>query len=166
MWRTVQIAVMAIVLASLPIMATESAWKAVNDEGHKSQTATKDPYLSGALLGTFVGLGAGHYKQGRYLELGWVFTLTEPIAIAGIVFGLKGLFEHNPNPTLASIAPTLLACSAVSLAGLKAWEMTDLWVTQQSYVPAVPKEKRVNPLSFFEPRRPMEFSIPVFKWAF
>ena len=39
-------------------------------------------YLTGGLLGTFVGFGLGHALQGRYGDYGWVFTTTQLTGIA------------------------------------------------------------------------------------
>ena len=94
-------------------------------------------YLSGAVVGSFVPFGIGHAIQGRYKEIGWVFTLSELASVAVIAGGLtwatiatsrhyaatKGPSMYIPAGSLA-----LLIAGAIAAGGFRIWEIIDLWV--------------------------------------
>lgn len=162
--------ILSLMLLSQQMVLATSPWDAMSAAPTKAPVAPKDPYTHAAWLGSIVGLGLGHFKQERYWELGWVFTLTEPAAIVGIAFGLLGTFaKDSSQPTLSKWGPELLAVSAAALVGLKAWEISDLWIAENTHRQAVEtlnKEKRPNRISFFEPRRKIEILVPIVSLPF
>jgi hypothetical protein len=75
----------------------------------------------GAFSGTIVGFGSGHLFQGRYLEKGWLFTVSEAAALAALI----------ALPNTCRSAETCRAFAAtvplVAFLGAKLWEAVDVW---------------------------------------
>lgn len=91
----------------------------------------KKSYYLGAGLGTGLGLGIGHAVQGRYGEIGWVFTVTE--ALSSVAFGI-GLgscatsLNYNTNTNTVSCNNAgLLYAGLFALIGFHVWEIIDVW---------------------------------------
>jgi hypothetical protein len=87
-------------------------------------------YVAGGLVGTFVGLGAGHAVIGEYSNIGWAFTVGEVAGMAllmsGVVGELSCLFscgvQENSNNN------GLIAIGAALYYGFRIWEIVDVWV--------------------------------------
>ncbi len=89
---------------------------------HKNLTdISTGQYVVGGILGTLIGLGAGHAVQERYTENGWLFTVSQ----------LSGAFAWNIFATQGNeIWATL---SAISLIGFRIWELIDVWSLPSSH---------------------------------
>ncbi len=79
-----------------------------------------DRWLAGGIVGTVVGLGIGHGIEGRYMDKGLIFTISESLSILLIIIGAA-----VPMPRGASIP--LIVVGALGLTGFKIWEIVDIW---------------------------------------
>lgn len=93
--------------------------------------------FSGGMLGTFLGFGLGHAAQGRYGELGWIFTAGEIASMTamftGLVRCLNGEYESNDDVVIRNNGcqgneATLLIGGAIGFMVFRTWEMIDSWV--------------------------------------
>lgn len=56
---------------------------------------TSGEYVTGGLLGTFVGFGLGHAIQGRYGSTGWIYTLAETGLLVATTINLASCVTHQ-----------------------------------------------------------------------
>lgn len=100
-------------------------------------------YLGGAIAGsTLLPLGIGQAIQGRYQDTGWIFTFGEMTAVAVILAGrsrretLSGSPGLNPPGSGAAVdseASPVLFMGWLLLAGIRVWEIADLWIGPPAY---------------------------------
>lgn len=83
-------------------------------------------HVGGVALAYVLGFGTGQLVEGRWGKTGWVFTLGEGLAIAGMVSGLAGagtacgeVCRTEPGDARLVIA------SLVAFMGLRVWEVAD-----------------------------------------
>lgn len=94
-------------------------------------------YITGGVVGTIFGYGIGHAVQGRYTEIGWLFTATEVAFTAAIIASplIAGapLFTRAPatNMNWPVGASVLSGIGSLGLLGFRIWEIVDLWATPQ-----------------------------------
>lgn len=96
-------------------------------------------YICGGITGTLCGFGIGHAIQGRYKNKGWIFTLSESLAIGTIISGVVvsslspelGSTSGHPDArailTYAGVGIGLCALGGVAEAGFRIWEIVDVW---------------------------------------
>ncbi len=116
---------------------------------HSMKQISETKYLAGGIASIFVGLGAGlgishaiqmpfrsfgligsfglgHAVQGRYLEKGWIFTLTSILSIAVSFSGpLIAKALNRPYVFLTLLRVLMLAP--------RVWEIIDAWVLPSNY---------------------------------
>ncbi len=94
-------------------------------------------YYAGGAVGSILGWGIGHAIQGRYKEIGWVFTVGEGAAAAASISGAAwmasslptGLKWRDAKSSDFSKGGLALACvGAVAMVGFRIWEIVDVWV--------------------------------------
>ena len=105
-------------------MQPTSEESAILDRGEINGAA----YVIGAILGTYpLGFGIGHAIQGRYKEMGYIFTIGE-LGSLGVMMagGVQCVGKWSGGD---SCDGTLLTLGAVGFLGFKVWEIIDLWVT-------------------------------------
>lgn len=104
---------------------------------HAKTKVAPGQYYAGGAVSIFVGFGIGHAIQGRYGEMGWIFTVTE-IGSAGLMGGGYGWMIANlPSGVEWKDAKTsdlhkgglaLMLTGSILLAGFRIWEIVDVWV--------------------------------------
>jgi len=88
-------------------------------------------YVVGGILGTYpLGFGIGHAIQGRYMDMGYIFTIGELGSIAVFLAGIGQCADTaNWRSNSASCNSTLIGLGLGALVGFKIWEIIDLWAT-------------------------------------
>ena len=114
-------------------------------------------YVGGGIAGIFVPFGIGHAIQGRYREMGWIFTVSELAAVGLVIGGGVSLFANGLNREKFkkgdfkisdfALGFTLIGVGAVTYFGFRVWEMIDLWATPEviladAALPSIAKSKR------------------------
>lgn len=93
---------------------------------------TDGQYIGGGVASLFVGFGVGQAVEGRWHDTGWIFTLGEPVAFGVFIYGLmqnigcigtSGGCSNNHDA-----GSTAIVVGAVSLVGLRLWEVIDAFV--------------------------------------
>lgn len=88
-------------------------------------------HAAGGALAFVLGFGTGHMVQGRWLETGWIFTLTEAASLGAIIYGVS---EWDINCTDVgakcsnSNAATLIAAGVIGSLGFHVWEVLDAFI--------------------------------------
>lgn len=95
-------------------------------------------YVTGGVIGSYFGFGVGHMIQQRWMETGWLFTVGESAAITAMVVGAvgcaNGSFQeedrlHNGRSSSSDACSVeLIIGGLLGYAGLRTWEIIDLWV--------------------------------------
>lgn len=100
-----------------------------------SLTITPGKYWLGGAIGSVAGFGIGHAIVGEYGSMGWIFTLTEllalsiPVVAAGIT-AIAIWDGEGINTTFDQIIDTWSVFLWIGLglyAALRVWEIIDLW---------------------------------------
>ena len=91
-------------------------------------------YVAGGLIGTFLpfDFGLAHAVQGRYLDRGWIFTVTEAVGYAGFASSLYWIMTTE-NSTWTSVSLYLVSSFVLSLLCLKVFKTQDIWNIPSSY---------------------------------
>jgi len=88
-------------------------------------------HVGGGVLAFAVGFGTGHMVQGRWLETGWIFTLTEAASIGAIVYGVSQ-WDINCTDSTARCsnanAATFIIGGVVGSLGFHVWEVLDAFI--------------------------------------
>lgn len=87
--------------------------------------------IGGGLVAAWVGFGLGHAVQGRYSDVGWMFTMGEVAAISVAVFGAVQLGENDFRQNDG--AETLLIGGFLAYGILRVWEIVDTLVGPSSH---------------------------------
>lgn len=87
-------------------------------------------HAGGGALAFFIGFGTGHIVQGRWGEIGWVFTLGDVASYAAIIVGAREfcLDRADGTPCDNTRAGTLLAVGVLGLIGFHVWETLDAFI--------------------------------------
>lgn len=100
----------------------------------ESTLVSKPRYITGGVIGTIFGFGIGHAIQGRYSEIGWVFTVGEVagLALGGASIGwfTKQALDAGKKVELKQLSGAPFALSiagSILLTGFKIWEIVDVW---------------------------------------
>ena len=80
--------------------------------------------VAGGLVGTFFGLGLGHAVQGRYGDIGWVFTVGE---VGGVTVAMIGLAQCLDIDSDCDEAPALFWGGLLAFVGFRIGELVDVW---------------------------------------
>lgn len=89
-------------------------------------------YALGGLMGTWVGFGVGHGVQGRWSDIGWVFTVGETAAFSALIAGMV-VCLNDEDLECGPGAEALLIGGAVTMVGMRLWEIIDVWTGADSY---------------------------------
>jgi hypothetical protein len=87
--------------------------------------------IGGGLVAAWMGFGLGHAVQGRYSDVGWMFTMGEVAALSVAVFGAVQLGENDYRQNDG--AETLLIGGALAYGVLRVWEIVDTLVGPGSH---------------------------------
>lgn len=118
------------------------------------ESISKERYIAGGVVGTLLGFGIGHAIQGRYKEIGWVFTLTGIVTSATWVTG-SAMVLANPYSTSQAATGSILYLSGLILgAAFHIWETADIWAAPVDRVrwSTMLDSRPANKLALFEPR--------------
>ncbi len=100
---------------------------------------TKGRYITSGIVGTAAGFGIGHGIQGRYGELGWVFTVAETASVILLLRGLSkcvddGIYDSNTDDDIwyarngnEGCDSGLMSLGLVGFLGFHIWEIIDVW---------------------------------------
>ena len=80
-------------------------------------------YVIGGVLGTWIGLGLGHGIQGRFSQMGWVFTAGELGSIALAAGGVGQCIASNN----CSNGVGAMLLGYMGFIGFRIWEIIDVW---------------------------------------
>jgi hypothetical protein len=96
-------------------------------------------FIAGGIVGTHVGFGVGHIVQGRWSDMGWMFTIGETAAFAAFVYGMADCLEgetyyasdtngyHDTTTRNDGCNAGLFVGGLIGFAGLRLWEVIDVW---------------------------------------
>ncbi|HEY6032904.1 MAG TPA: hypothetical protein VIV58_01560, partial [Kofleriaceae bacterium] len=88
-------------------------------------------HAGGGALAFVLGFGTGHMVQGRWLETGWIFTLTEAASYGAIIYGFSK-WDVNCSDIDAKCsnanAATLIIGGLVGTLGFHVWEVLDAFI--------------------------------------
>ena len=138
------------------------------------KSLSKGQYTWGGVASIIPGFGLGHALQGRYMERGWIFTVSEPTIFIGFVVSSfiflltsqkvwtnipqlkepssnKGM---NTNEKVRGIeVHTIFGILSISLfvafIGVKIWEAVDAWVLPSDYK-VVDSSFKIQPLAYYD----------------
>jgi len=94
-------------------------------------------YGAAGLLGTFVGFGSGHAVAKQWKQAGWIYTVSESIAAAGMVTGFAMLMEDlfcgggglfGSGECKYPNADSLMLGSFSVFLVMRGIEMVDIWI--------------------------------------
>jgi hypothetical protein len=86
-------------------------------------------HAGGGALAFVVGFGTGHMVQGRWTDIGWVFTIGDVASYAAIYFGARDLVNCVDMPDCRNVrASTLILSGIVGLVGFHIWETLDAFI--------------------------------------
>ncbi len=85
-------------------------------------------YITGGVLGSVIGFGLGHGIQGRYSQMGWLFTATEAAGLAMFTAGCSSYRDRDLDGDKECKDSGLAAAGLVVMIGFHVWEAVDLWV--------------------------------------
>lgn len=98
---------------------------------------SRGQYIAGGVVGSAVGFGIGHAIQGRYGELGWVFTTGEVISYGFLIRSLRNCVDIDWYDTdeddTSCVDKGMLKLSVVGLFGFKIWEVIDVWTAPPAH---------------------------------
>ncbi len=89
-------------------------------------------YVTGGILGTYpIGLGIGHAIQGRYDDMGYIFTLGEVVSAGVFIAGVLGCLTR-PDTSEGSwkcsdLDSGLIITGGAAYFGFRIWEAIDVW---------------------------------------
>lgn len=90
--------------------------------------------IAGGLLSIYPGFGIGQAVEGRYREIGYVFTLGEIAAYGGVLAGAISLIDcTTDNCRNDNGAVVLLVGSALAYTGLHIWEIVDAFTAPSEH---------------------------------
>jgi uncharacterized protein YcfJ len=90
-------------------------------------------YVTGGVIGSVVGLGIGHGIQGRYADMGWIFTVTEAVALTVMAAGVARCVndDNNNNNVVddkcSNAAKNEVVLGYLGFLGFHVWEIVDVW---------------------------------------
>lgn len=88
---------------------------------------TRDGYVFGGLVGSIAGFGIGHAVQGRYTDMGWIFTAGEGVGIlTWLTLPWIIQLANNGVNTVASEVTSKVGMAIFG--GFRLWQVADLWV--------------------------------------
>lgn len=100
--------------------------------------------IGGGLAGSILGLGTGHFIQGRYNEKGWIFTAGELGSFAATLAGI-GICSaaYDDEDDDHQWLPESFECvTGVAIGGLVAWSAFRVWETVDVWAhPAIHNKK-------------------------
>jgi len=97
--------------------------------------------IVGGVVASVYGFGIGHSVQGRWLDMGWVFTLGEVASFTAIIYGIAQInscesyytgdvyvdtCEHGNHGN--DRAAGYLVGGLLAFGGFRVWEIIDAWV--------------------------------------
>lgn len=82
--------------------------------------SSKDRFIAGGIVGTFIGFGSGHAIENRYEQKGWIFTASEGICVVA-------LLASYILPLPAPVSFSLNLGGSFGFLGFRVWEIVDLW---------------------------------------
>tara|TARA_R110002073_G_scaffold257750_5_gene420626 strand:- start:17577 stop:18206 length:630 start_codon:yes stop_codon:yes gene_type:complete len=80
--------------------------------------------IGGGLVSAWAGFGLGHAVQGRYSDVGWMFTLGEVASLGVAVLGAIQVGQRG-NSQRFDNADTMLLAGVLSYGVLRVWEFVD-----------------------------------------
>lgn len=104
---------------------------------HAKTQVSSGQYYAGGAVGTIIGYGIGHAIQGRYADMGWVFTLTEVGSVGIVAGGFGWMLSNLPTGVAWKDAKAtdlhkgglaMMLTGSLLLAGFRIWEIVDVWV--------------------------------------
>lgn len=131
------------------------------------KTISNGRYLGGGFLSIFPGFGIGHAIQGRYMEKGWIFTVTELATIGGFILsvislttdlkdGVKDIVKTTEESKdfefddidfgSVKIKGSLSLAFLLTYISVKAWEMTDAFMLPSHYKVVKKRPFQIKPL--------------------
>ncbi|MCP4446847.1 MAG: hypothetical protein GY811_16085 [Myxococcales bacterium] len=103
---------------------------------------TTGQYISGGVIGSHFGFGIGHMVQQRWTDTGWIFTMGESAALTSMIVGAVSCLNddtyddsarHSSNGSNDRCSRGLLIGGLIGFAGLRIWEIVDLWVAPPAH---------------------------------
>ena len=143
-----------------------------------SKTLSNGRYIGGGAASILLGWGIGHAIQERYAEKGWIFTAggaLRAIGFSGFILSLlsssidlqkkfiknhkDGLFEDGfPEFEMPGLSYFFLG-AMVAGAGIKIWEMIDIWILPSSYKVVKESPFEIKPLAFYDPHTNLNYGL-------
>jgi hypothetical protein len=77
-------------------------------------------WVGGGIVAYFAGFGIGHAVQGRWSDIGWVFTVSE-LVCTGLLISDMDIFENS------DLGPRGTA-GLIGFVAFHVWEIVDAWV--------------------------------------
>ncbi|HUQ07062.1 MAG TPA: hypothetical protein VM261_31435 [Kofleriaceae bacterium] len=91
-------------------------------------------HFGGALVSFFLGFGTGQAVQGRWTDIGWVFTVGEAASIAAIVIGVGNELEDCAfDEYCDDDNDGLIAIGVIGIVGFRLWEIVDAFAGPSSH---------------------------------
>jgi len=99
--------------------------------------------IGGGLAGSILGLGTGHFIQGRYKEKGWIFTAGELGSFGAMLAGMGICSAAYADDDEDEWFPDSFECvTGVAIAGLVSWSAFRVWETVDVWAhPAIHNKK-------------------------
>lgn len=123
------------------------------DEASSSRVAvSRGKYITGGILGSVIGFGIGHGIQGRYAELGWVFTAGEVAGFAAMTAGLSSCSEVDKGFGVKKTECSntgLITLGLATAIGFHVWEIVDVWTGARGV-----DEETLSPYFLPDPKAP------------
>ena len=127
--------------SNAPALSSSSLYLADNRDYSSSsgmRTISQGRYMGGGVASIFLGFGIGHAIQGRWKERGWIHTVAQPVAFVALFLSAGYFLEESINIGVAKTgrvpvgAIGLMTGAGLLLAGIRIWEMVDVWMLPDS----------------------------------
>ena len=145
---------------------TNSGFTLLSSKNYDSSTKdiTNGQYIGGGFASILLGFGIGHAIQGRYLEKGWIFSVSELGLLSGSLSSLFLAELLEPGKVKCFMGPcepfkeekvisdTLTKFSfalLVVLGAVKAWEIVDAWMLPSHYKVVKESPFQLTPLAYY-----------------
>ena len=132
------------------------------------KTISTGQYIGGGVASLLLGWGVGHIIQGRYSKKAWIFTAGSAVAAVGSI-GFLFSFRSSRSKAMESNTPAeALSMSGAGYAflgltlvgaGVRIWELIDVWMLPSHYKVVKKSPFEIKPLAFYDSYKNFNYGL-------